>query len=102
MKKILILGSSGLVGSATKEIFNLQDNFKVLSPLRREVDLFSPLEISKFIDDNEPDWIINCAAKVGGIVANNTYRIDLMGCKIADNKHYKDHFYYVFLILSSF
>jgi GDP-L-fucose synthase len=78
MKKILILGSSGLVGSATKEIFNLEDNFKVLSPLRREVDLFSPLEISKFIDDNEPDWIINCAAKVGGIVANNTYRTEFL------------------------
>jgi GDP-L-fucose synthase len=78
MKKILILGSSGLVGSATKEILTLEDSFKVLSPLRKEVDLFSPLEISQFIDENEPDWIINCAAKVGGIVANNTYRTEFL------------------------
>ena len=55
MKKILILGSSGLVGSATKEILTLEDSFKVLSPLRKEVDLFSPLEISQFIDENEND-----------------------------------------------
>ena len=36
------------------------------------------MEISQFIDENEPDWIINCAAKVGGIVANNTYRTEFL------------------------
>tara|TARA_B100002019_G_scaffold291242_1_gene310837 strand:- start:2517 stop:3428 length:912 start_codon:yes stop_codon:yes gene_type:complete len=78
MKKILIFGSGGLVGSAVKRTFESDDNYKVFTPLRNEVDLFSFDETYNFINKINPDWIINCAAKVGGILANNTYRTEFL------------------------
>lgn len=79
MKKILIFGSAGLVGSSVKNIFESNDkNYEVISPLRDRVNLFSSEETSKFINETSPDWIINCAAKVGGILANNTYRTEFL------------------------
>ena len=42
MKKILIFGSGGLVGSSVKLVFESdKDNYEVISPLRNQVDLFS-------------------------------------------------------------
>jgi GDP-L-fucose synthase len=79
MKKILIFGSSGLVGSSVKLVFESdKENYDVISPLRNELDLFSTKETSNYISDSNPDWIINCAAKVGGILANNTYRTEFL------------------------
>jgi GDP-L-fucose synthase len=42
------------------------------------VDLFNLDETSKFIEKNRPDVVINAAAKVGGIVANNTQRLEFI------------------------
>ena len=79
MKKILIFGSGGLVGSSVKLVFESdKDNYEVISPLRNQVDLFSAKETSDYINELNPDWIINCAAKVGGILANNTYRTEFL------------------------
>lgn len=79
MNKVLIFGSSGLVGSAVKSIFESDDkNYKIIAPLRNEVNLFSESETSNFINNIKPNWIINCAAKVGGILANNTYRTEFL------------------------
>ena len=79
MKKILIFGSAGLVGSSVKNIFESNDkNYEVISPLRDRVNLFSSEETLSFINETSPDWIINCAAKVGGILANNTYRTEFL------------------------
>ena len=50
MKKILIFGSGGLVGSAVKRTFESDDNYKVFTPLRNEVDLFSFDETYNFIN----------------------------------------------------
>lgn len=79
MKRILILGSSGLVGSSVKMVFESdKENYEVISPLRNQLDLFSTKETSDYINETNPDWIINCAAKVGGILANNTYRTEFL------------------------
>ena len=79
MNKVLIFGSSGLVGSAVKTIFERdEENYKIIAPLRNEVNLFSESETSNFINNTKPNWIINCAAKVGGILANNTYRTEFL------------------------
>lgn len=79
MDKIVIFGSTGLVGSAVKKIFeNEKSDYALLTPARNQVNLFSKEEVSEFIDNNKPDWIINCAAKVGGILANNTYRTEFL------------------------
>ena len=41
-------------------------------------NLFSYEETKKIIEKNTPDIVVNCAAKVGGIVANNTNRTDFI------------------------
>ena len=55
------------------------ENIKLVIPSTREdTDLFSFEETKKTIDENKPDCLINAAAKVGGIMANNTYRTEFI------------------------
>tara|TARA_B100000131_G_scaffold323042_1_gene379428 strand:+ start:3189 stop:4112 length:924 start_codon:yes stop_codon:yes gene_type:complete len=77
--KILIFGSSGLVGtSLVKNLPLLVKDSDVLSSSRGDTDLFSFIETKKTIETLRPDVIINAAAKVGGIHANNTQRLDFI------------------------
>ena len=77
--KVLVFGSNGLVGNSVSRILN--DSSKVgelyLSQ-RSDTDLEEKIQIEKKINEVKPDIIINCAAKVGGIYANNTYRTDFL------------------------
>jgi len=77
-KKILIFGSNGLVGSSTKKIFSQSKNYEVFGSTRKDTNLFNLEETQKTIENISPDIIINCAAKVGGIVANNTFRTEFI------------------------
>ena len=77
--KVLVLGSNGLVGSSLVRI--LSDNkiySEVIGSNRQNLDLFELNDVKNFIEDSRPDVIINAAAKVGGILANNTYRADFI------------------------
>lgn len=77
--KVLILGSNGLVGSSLVRKFNDANYFdEVLASNRASLDLFNLDDVKDFISDNKPDYIVNAAAKVGGILANNTYRADFI------------------------
>lgn len=77
--KILILGANGLVGSSlTRNLSKLIPSSKIISSTRNDTDLFSLDETKKLIDTELPDIIINAAAKVGGIHANNTQRTDFI------------------------
>ena len=71
-KKILILGSNGLVGSSLVRKFNENNRYEITSATRKNANLFIYEETKKLIEDSKPDLIINAAAKVGGIQANNT------------------------------
>ncbi len=77
--KVIIFGSNGLVGSSLTRILKESDKVEYLFPSTRDdTDLESPDSIKKTINENSPDYVINCAAKVGGIHANNTYRTDFL------------------------
>ena len=76
--KTLIFGGSGLVGSSLKKRLSVNKNLDVFSPSRSEVDLFDFQGTNKFIKKYNPDLIINAAAKVGGINANNTQRVEFL------------------------
>lgn len=77
--KILILGANGLVGSSlTRNLSKLIPSSKIISSTRNDTDLFSLDETKKLIDTQLPDIIVNAAAKVGGIHANNTQRTDFI------------------------
>jgi len=70
--KILILGSKGLVGSSLVRKFNENNRYDIISATRKDANLFIYEETKNLIEDSKPDLIINAAAKVGGIQANNT------------------------------
>ena len=74
MNKVFITGHRGMVGSALVRAFkrNIPDSHLILSK-RDELDLLDQVSVSNFIKQERPDLVINAAAKVGGIYANNTY-----------------------------
>ncbi len=77
--KVIVFGSTGLVGSAVMRKFNsFPESYEVVGAKRSEADLFSINETKEFILKNSPNLIVNCAAKVGGIVANNTNRTEFI------------------------
>ena len=76
-KKLLILGSTGMVGSAVlRKAKKL--NYEILAPNRKQLNLFFFNQVRKYLKDKKPDIIILCAAKVGGIYANSNYKADFM------------------------
>jgi len=77
-KKVLIFGGNGLVGSSSSRIFSESDNYEVFSSTRKDTDLFNFKDTQKTITAFNPDIIINCAAKVGGILANNNLRTEFI------------------------
>ena len=77
--KILVFGANGLVGKSVVE--TLSDSSKVESvdsSTRKDTDLKNIDEIKNILNIKQPDYIINCAAKVGGIYANNTFRAEFL------------------------
>ena len=70
--KILVLGSNGLVGSSLVRRFTNENKYEVIESTRKSTNLFNFEETKVLIEKVKPDLIINAAAKVGGIQANNT------------------------------
>ena len=78
MKKLLILGSRGMVGSALVRAADHLGYSGVLQPSSRELDLTSQAATYAYLAEHRPDEVIVAAAMVGGIHANSTYPADFM------------------------
>jgi GDP-L-fucose synthase len=76
--KILVLGSRGLVGSAILRELKKEGYTNILHPVREELDLLNQIAVADYFLKNKPDVVFLAAAKVGGIMANNTYRADFI------------------------
>ena len=76
-KRIWVAGHRGMVGSAIVRRL-ASEECEVLTATRAEVDLKSPGQVSAFVADRKPDAIFMAAAKVGGILANETYPADFL------------------------
>ena len=76
-KRIWVAGHNGMVGRAVVNELKKQ-NCTIITASRHEVDLVRQAEVEAWITENKPDAIIICAAKVGGILANNTYPADFI------------------------
>ena len=76
--KILIFGSKGMVGSSISRILEQDSRYELILSNREETDLFNLDETKKLIEDIKPNVVINAAAKVGGIYANNTQRFSFI------------------------
>lgn len=75
--KILVFGSNGLVGNSLRRILKKHEHDVEFST-RDKVDLFDFKETFRLINKFNPDCIINAAAKVGGIFANDTNRTEFL------------------------
>ena len=76
--KIYIAGHTGLVGSAILNSLISKGYTNLVYKTHEELDLCDINQVKKFFDNENPDIVILAAAKVGGIVANNTYRADFI------------------------
>lgn len=76
-KKLLILGKTGMVGSSIIRLAS-KKYFNILSPSRKELDLFDKRKVQAYFRKQKPDIIILAAARVGGIYANDNYSADFI------------------------
>ncbi len=75
--KILVAGSTGLVGSAILDKFK-KDGHNVVGINSKVVDLLDREATFSYLKDLRPDVIVDAAAKVGGIGANNKYPVEFL------------------------
>ena len=76
--KVLVLGSRGMVGSSVSRILRENNSIDLFESTRNDTNLFSLSETQKLFADFKPNIIINAAAKVGGILANNLLRTEFI------------------------
>ena len=76
--KIYVAGHRGLVGSAIVKNLQSKGYDNLLLKTHNELDLLDQVAVAEFFKKEKPEYVILAAAKVGGIVANNTYRADFI------------------------
>ena len=76
--KIYVAGHRGMVGSAIVRKLTSLGYTNLLTRTSTELDLRNQQQVADFFDVEKPEFVFLAAAKVGGIVANNTYRADFL------------------------
>ena len=76
--KIYIAGHRGLVGSAILKNLHAKGYTNLVYKTHGELDLTCQAAVAEFFKTEKPEYVILAAAKVGGIVANNTYRAEFI------------------------
>jgi len=76
--KIYVAGHRGLVGSAIVNNLKAKGYSNIIGKTHSELDLLDQQAVAAFFRTEKPEYVFLAAAKVGGIVANNTYRADFI------------------------
>ncbi len=76
--KIYVAGHRGMVGSAIVRQLETQGYTNLVFRTSKELDLRNQAAVEAFFEAEKPAYVFLAAAKVGGIVANNTYRADFL------------------------
>ena len=74
--RLFVAGHNGMVGGAVARRFQAEPGVTLLLRTRRELELTNQAAVAAFFAAEKPDAVIMAAAKVGGILANNTYPAD--------------------------
>ena len=77
-QKILVTGSSGLIGSALIAKLQTKTNVQLVTPSRQELDLLDQSKTYQYFENIRPDTVYHLAARVGGISANASYPADFI------------------------
>jgi GDP-L-fucose synthase len=75
---IYLAGHRGLVGSAIHRKLTEKGYHNILTRTSKELDLKDQQQTAQFFQTEKPEYVILAAAKVGGIMANNTYRAEFL------------------------
>lgn len=76
--KIYIAGHRGMVGSAIFRALTAQGYTNIITRTSTELNLMNQADVQAFFNTHKPEYVFVAAAKVGGIMANNTYRADFL------------------------
>lgn len=76
--KIYIAGSNGMVGSAVVRKLQAEGFTNLITKSSKELNLTNQIEVANFFENEQPDYVFMAAAKVGGILANNTFRAQFL------------------------
>ena len=76
--RIYIAGHRGLVGSAIRRELLRRGYSNILTRTHEELDLCDEVAVDAFMSSEKPDFVFLAAAKVGGILANNSYPADFI------------------------
>jgi GDP-L-fucose synthase len=76
--KIYIAGHRGMVGSAILRALQRQGYTNLIYASREELNLLDTRQVNEFFESERPQYVFLAAAKVGGILANNTYPADFL------------------------
>ena len=92
-KRIFVAGHNGMVGSAICRQLEKLNDVELVTRSRKELDLSNQNAVMSFFQEESIDQVYLAAAKVGGIVANNTYPADfiyenlMIQCNIINSAH---------------
>ena len=76
--KIYIAGHRGMVGSAIERHLRSKGFINLITATSQELDLKNQQAVNTFFEKHKPEFVFLAAAKVGGIMANNTYRAEFI------------------------
>ena len=76
--KIYVAGHNGMVGRAVIQYLKKEGVKKVIFADRKKLNLLHDKDLEKFIKTKKPDIIVNCAGKVGGILANASFPVEFI------------------------
>ena len=76
--KIFIAGHLGMVGSACFELFQDRGFTNIITKGRESLDLSNQIEVNSYFEKEKPEVVINAAARVGGIWANNEFPYEFL------------------------
>ncbi len=77
-KKVFLAGHNGHVGKAILKKLKLKGYKKIIVADRKKLDLTNQQKVFKFLKKIKPSFVIIAAARVGGILANNSYRAEFI------------------------